>query len=1233
MRPLTGAFSRSKARLIDLALTITYRYYQPWLAAHGSATNVASNVDSIAAADLHESGYRPRSSQDRALTAFAQLATLRLNVRRAMVSLIDSKYQYILTEATRTVSLISEARHEDNDELWLGNTMLDREDAVCHNCFTNTYTAKDRDGVPEEIRGFVVPDCRQHEDLKDFSYVQAEPGVRFYAGVPIVTRSGHAIGVYAVSDESPREGGLSLQDMRFMQDIATAVLEHLEWARDRVDRFKGERIVRGLASFIECCSSNALTASTVDRNGVEHSHEDDTTASNDSQDDPAVRPHRSSGRPLPYMPSRRHKTGEAESDAESIMSAKSTNSAKGFQRERQQDVSENYVEKVLRKAAGILRKATLADGAVFFGTLAENDGSHGVLSPVDELNESEVISPVDEKGSVPLCQLLGSSIGRGIDKKATSKPSLSVKALHHYFKAYPEGKTLNFSTKGIGLSSEEDSSSDSHLKHHSSSSRRKSEAEINGAGSRENSRRRRKGRISHAELLENLPGVRTLIFIPLRDSVTGRWFAGGFLWTSTANRMMNLTADFSYLKAFGNSISSEIARANAEKLDRAKATFIASMSHELRSPLHGILGSVEFLQDTITDSYQAGLITSIADCSRTLLDTLSNLLSYAKVSTMESIIAAKDNIDLAQVVEEAVEAVCAGHTFKKLHTTTLAKDAEGSSMAKVLYDAARHSVGKLHSGDIQDAANESSEEGTVCVLLDFQPSVSWNVSTNPGALRRIVMNLVGNALKYTINGFVAVSIRAYEVGDKLEASIRVVDSGKGISEDFQSNHLFVPFKQEDTFASGTGLGLSIVKQLVDSLGGSIRLHSTQGQGTEIEVKFTFEPSGNDDAIDLPEKSMVATAARTKGLRVCVLDPNDEKERPESNHIARLDKTLCETCSAWFGMEITEADNMTQANTDMFLYTEPPSLEYLLEHHSDNGKNRLTPLIIVCMNATEAIAVSQDQIKRLGELGSVVEVVPQPCGPMKLAKILNHVLDRVEEAKKNNADIGMGTGDRQGDKSQQLGNDQVQVSQDLSLQINPYGNVAVNAEKKNALLDKIRAQHIPLSAAAAFPGQKAESETRNSATPMSPRTMSSQSVEQAPNDNSGSIGAQPLHVLLVDDNKINVNLLVQFARKFSLTCEEAYNGLEAVGKFKQAHSERRSFDCVLMDISMPVMDGIEATRMIREYEEDNHLERTQIIALSAFTSADTQQEAKSNGVDVYLPKPVKFGQLKKLLLEK
>ena len=132
----------------------------------------------------------------------------------------------------------------------------------------------------------------------------------------------------------------------------------------------------------------------------------------------------------------------------------------------------------------------------------------------------------------------------------------------------------------------------------------------------------------------------------------------------------------------------------------------------------------------------------------------------------------------------------------------------------------------------------------------------------------------------------------------------------------------------------------------------------------------------------------------------------------------------------------------------------------------------------------------------------------------------------------------------------------------------------------------------------------------------------------------------LHVLLVDDNKINLQLLVMFMRKCGFTYEEAMNGQEALDKFKDAclpgprttSSEGASqhFDFVLMDISMPVMNGIEATRRIRDFERENNLPNTNVIALTGLASRDAQRDAKSAGIDIFLPKPVRFAELKKLL---
>jgi GAF domain len=195
-------------------------------------------------------GYAPQHSPDRALTAFAQLSTLRLNVRRSIISLIDSANQYILTEATRTLSLSRHTIDKEDDRLWLGKAVLPRGDGLCDNIFGSTYTATDEDGSTYTSDAFVVSDMSKHPVLCTKPFVVGQPGVRFYAGVPMRTRGGHIIGVYACSHNQPRNG-LTVAEFKFLEDMAETVMEHLEMVRDREDRSRGERMVRGLAEFIE----------------------------------------------------------------------------------------------------------------------------------------------------------------------------------------------------------------------------------------------------------------------------------------------------------------------------------------------------------------------------------------------------------------------------------------------------------------------------------------------------------------------------------------------------------------------------------------------------------------------------------------------------------------------------------------------------------------------------------------------------------------------------------------------------------------------------------------------------------------------------------------------------------------------------------------------------------------------------------------------------------------------
>ena len=233
-----------------------------------------------------------------------------------------------------------------------------------------------------------------------------------------------------------------------------------------------------------------------------------------------------------------------------------------------------------------------------------DDESPKHLSASDaDANDIENSTDSDATSQLRVAKILGLSLTNKNDTSLFHNTALGVSTLENYFKLYPSGKSLHFSEAGSGLSSD-DSSSESPL-----SANEESKSGPETAHSRIIGRKKRV-RMSHSELLKHLPAVKSVIFLPLWDYVEEKIIAGCFLWTSSTGRMMNLDDDLSYLRAFGNTIMSEVTRMNALKDDRAKTTFIASMSHELRSPLHGILGSVEFLQDTAADAYQSGLVST-----------------------------------------------------------------------------------------------------------------------------------------------------------------------------------------------------------------------------------------------------------------------------------------------------------------------------------------------------------------------------------------------------------------------------------------------------------------------------------------------------------------------------------------------------------------------------------------------------------------------------------------------
>lgn len=161
---------------------------------------------------------QPRASPDRALTAFAQLATLRLNCRRAFISFFDRQHQYIVAEATKTLSLERDSAFGAGDGLKYGVTIVPRKGSLCEH---TVAVPIDLDLHDKDVSVFVVPDCTKDDRFKDCHYTK-HSNFRFYAGVAIVSPDGYRIGSYCVVDDKPRKG-ISDEERAFMKDMATTV--------------------------------------------------------------------------------------------------------------------------------------------------------------------------------------------------------------------------------------------------------------------------------------------------------------------------------------------------------------------------------------------------------------------------------------------------------------------------------------------------------------------------------------------------------------------------------------------------------------------------------------------------------------------------------------------------------------------------------------------------------------------------------------------------------------------------------------------------------------------------------------------------------------------------------------------------------------------------------------------------------------------------------------------------
>ncbi|OBT78308.1 hypothetical protein VF21_03024 [Pseudogymnoascus sp. 05NY08] len=461
------------------------------------------------------------------------------------------------------------------------------------------------------------------------------------------------------------------------------------------------------------------------------------------------------------------------------------------------------------------------------------------------------------------------------------------------------------------------------------------------------------------------------------------------------------------------------------------------------------------------------------------------------------------------------------------------------------------------------------------------------------------MNIFGNALKYTPRGTIKVSLtqerRSNQRGGKEQVvKFTAQDTGKGIGPDFLQHELFRPFSQEDTLTPGTGLGLSLVKQIVSQLRGEVSVQSQVGTGTTVSVILPLEQvpqSLEKTFLGSEDDQMFEEQVRDlKGLRIGLSLSNHNGD----GNISDWQKSVPDICREWLMMEIvSNMPGTTAADILLWSHDELPSLSKDIEALAK------TPNVVICPNAL--VAYRQSKIFEAADYAAVFEFISQPIGPRKLARALflaytrwMNVSDSATSSYATPVSVKRPEGPHRTQSSFTITNS----SRPARGRVSSYSHSATSNptdDDDTSIFSDVR------------------DETLENSTPNESPTF------ERPNPFA--------KFLLVDDNHINLKVLSTYVKKLGLEYDIAMNGKEALDLFCLPHCK---YTCVLMDISMPVMDGFEATRCIRAFEGREGQNHVPIIALSGLASEEAHREAIGCGMDLLLTKPVKLKALGSLL---
>ena len=539
----------------------------------------------------------------------------------------------------------------------------------------------------------------------------------------------------------------------------------------------------------------------------------------------------------------------------------------------------------------------------------------------------------------------------------------------------------------------------------------------------------------------------------------------GERWISWVETVVPVAAGQAVLQRVGRDISARIAgeraleeaRSRAEEASAAKSRFLATVSHEFRTPLNGILGMADLLGDTRLEPEQATYVRALRTSGEALLGLVDGILDFAKVEAGKLELA-DDPFDLALLIEDVTELMAPRAQAKGIE------------------------VSALLAADLPQFIRGDAER-----------------------LRQILLNLVGNAVKFTERG--GVGIRAERNGEAI--LVAVADTGPGIPAE-RLESIFEEFEQVESAGvpttGGTGLGLAIARRLAAAMGGTIQVESTLGQGA------TFR-------LSLPLRAVAGAAPAAEG--------------PD-----------------WRGKRLLVASGA------------PFSAGHLAELARRHGAT-----VILAVDRQAALA----RLKEDAALTAVLVDRALPGGDVE------GLAEAARQAGVAEIVIMLSPAERRG-----------------------YGS-PFTAGFTGFLVKPVRARSLQER----LGGTRRPPETAATATPVATPAL-----------------ANGLQVLVAEDNEINALLVTRTLEHFGCVPTWARDGSEAIRLAEAALAgQRPAFDLALLDIRMPVLDGIAVARRIRAAERARGAARLPILAVTANTSEEDRRAALAGGMDDCLAKPL------------